>query len=462
MGELRELALRVRASDHVDLETLISTLIERHKPEHVLEFVSYIITGSAQPTASSADSACTGMCGFVWKTGDTVYHCRTCGMDPSCAICHDCFINSDHTGHDYWMFSSGGGCCDCGDVEAWRREGFCKKHPGPPSTALDEYACDSMDLRERRCFETLLDAITAAYLHAHLLVMPDGELSDGWHGCDPRLLLVTWLTRLASTSLRIRSLVGVHLSQPRTATTASVSARTESPSADAPARAPAPAEAAIRAALARTDAAIRAVRAHQRHAAASGAAGSGNTVTPALSATASRAVSGAFAVGRGEAELNHRAASAAASGAISTTRAHLHHAHEERASSAEIREIREIRGSSTGGGGALASAGAGGVDKTTTLFGGPHGRSILDMLLCVEGELGLVTRRPERAVLSALPSRRPERTSHASHRPSPWLSLCLRSPVASATLGLPLGSFSSPLFSPHRGYVRRCTPSTSS
>lgn len=405
MGELRELALRVRASDHVDLETLISTLIERHKPEHVLEFVSYIITGSAQPTASSADSACTGMCGFVWKTGDTVYHCRTCGMDPSCAICHDCFINSDHTGHDYWMFSSGGGCCDCGDVEAWRREGFCKKHPGPPSTALDEYACDSMDLRERRCFETLLDAITAAYLHAHLLVMPDGELSDGWHGCDPRLLLVTWLTRLASTSLRIRSLVGVHLSQPRTATTASVSARTESPSADAPARAPAPADAAIRAALARArqraDAAIRA---------ASGAAGSGITVTPALSATANRAVSGAFAVGRGEAELNHRAASAAASGAISTTRAHLHHAH-------EIREIREIRGSSTGGGGALASAGAGGVDKTTTLFGGPHGRSILDMLLCVEGELGLVTRRPERAVLSALPSRRPERASHASHRP---------------------------------------------
>ena len=45
---VRELALRVRASDDVDLETLISTLIERHKPEHVLEFVSYIITGSAQ------------------------------------------------------------------------------------------------------------------------------------------------------------------------------------------------------------------------------------------------------------------------------------------------------------------------------------------------------------------------------------------------------------------------------
>ena len=416
---IRELALRVRASDDVDLETLISTLIERHKPEHVLEFVSYIITGSAQPTASSADSACTGMCGFVWKTGDTVYHCRTCGMDPSCAICHDCFINSDHTGHDYWMFSSGGGCCDCGDVEAWRREGFCKKHPGPPSTALDEYACDDMDLRERRCFETLLDTITAAYLHEHLLVMPDGELSDGWHGCDPRLLLVTWLTRLASTSLRIRSLVGVHLSKPRTATNASMSTRTETPAADAPARAPAPTDAAIRAAAAAANAANGANGTGARHnvvmdwpGAASGAARPGNTVTPALSATAYRAVSGAFAVGRGDTELNHRAASAAASDAISTTRAHLNHLHKEETSSGEISTTSsgEISTTSWGGGGALASAGAGGVDgtpiETLTLFGGPHGQSILDMLLRVEGELGLVTRRPESAPsCSALPMR---------------------------------------------------------
>ena len=51
--------------------------------------------------AQQADCACpSGVCGKVWKTGDTVYHCRTCGMDPSCAICHECFMHSDHTGHD--------------------------------------------------------------------------------------------------------------------------------------------------------------------------------------------------------------------------------------------------------------------------------------------------------------------------------------------------------------------------
>ena len=29
------------------------------------------------------------------------------------------------------MFRKGmGGCCDCGDAEAWKEEGFCTKHTG--------------------------------------------------------------------------------------------------------------------------------------------------------------------------------------------------------------------------------------------------------------------------------------------------------------------------------------------
>jgi hypothetical protein len=32
-------------------------------------------------------------------------------------------------GHKYVFFRAGaGGCCDCGDVEAWKAEGFCKRH----------------------------------------------------------------------------------------------------------------------------------------------------------------------------------------------------------------------------------------------------------------------------------------------------------------------------------------------
>ncbi|KAM3736727.1 hypothetical protein ACB098_09G002400 [Castanea mollissima] len=71
-----------------------------------------------------------GVCGAVWGNNDVAYRCRTCEHDPTCAICVPCFQNGDHTGHDYSIMYTGGGCCDCGDVTAWRREGFCSKHKG--------------------------------------------------------------------------------------------------------------------------------------------------------------------------------------------------------------------------------------------------------------------------------------------------------------------------------------------
>ncbi|XP_057971426.1 E3 ubiquitin-protein ligase PRT6 [Malania oleifera] len=71
-----------------------------------------------------------GVCGAVWGNNDLAYRCRTCGHDPTCAICVPCFQNGNHKGHDYSIIYTGGGCCDCGDVTAWKREGFCSKHRG--------------------------------------------------------------------------------------------------------------------------------------------------------------------------------------------------------------------------------------------------------------------------------------------------------------------------------------------
>lgn len=71
-----------------------------------------------------------GVCGAVWGDNDIAYHCRTCEHDPTCAICVPCFQNGDHQDHDYSIIYTGGGCCDCGDVTAWKRDGFCSKHKG--------------------------------------------------------------------------------------------------------------------------------------------------------------------------------------------------------------------------------------------------------------------------------------------------------------------------------------------
>nr|CAB3472206.1 unnamed protein product [Digitaria exilis] len=77
---------------------------------------------------SSADER--AVCGSVWGQNDLAYRCRTCENDPTCAICVPCFQNGDHKDHDYSIMYTGGGCCDCGDATAWKREGFCSRHKG--------------------------------------------------------------------------------------------------------------------------------------------------------------------------------------------------------------------------------------------------------------------------------------------------------------------------------------------
>lgn len=68
-------------------------------------------------------------CGYVFRRGDIAWNCRTCQYDSTCVLCDKCFHNSDHEGHDvYFHRTSPGGCCDCGDVEAWKSEGCCPLH----------------------------------------------------------------------------------------------------------------------------------------------------------------------------------------------------------------------------------------------------------------------------------------------------------------------------------------------
>ncbi|ORZ35164.1 putative zinc finger in N-recognin-domain-containing protein [Catenaria anguillulae PL171] len=70
-------------------------------------------------------------CGRVFKKADIVYRCATCAMDSTCVLCALCYEAQklEHEGHDVYVHSSaGGGCCDCGDEEAWKRELHCSLH----------------------------------------------------------------------------------------------------------------------------------------------------------------------------------------------------------------------------------------------------------------------------------------------------------------------------------------------
>ncbi|CAN8237512.1 unnamed protein product [Cochlearia groenlandica] len=99
-----------------------------------------------------------GVCGSVWGHNDIAYRCRTCENDPTCAICVPCFQNGDHNLHDYSIIYTGGGCCDCGDETAWKRDGFCSNHKGSEQIRpLSENLANSVG--------PVLDALFACWNH---------------------------------------------------------------------------------------------------------------------------------------------------------------------------------------------------------------------------------------------------------------------------------------------------------
>ena len=73
------------------------------------------------------------VCQHPFKRNDIVWVCRTCQADETCVLCHACFKQSNHEGHDVAFYhAQAGGCCDCGDPDAWSPKGFCPHH-GPAS-----------------------------------------------------------------------------------------------------------------------------------------------------------------------------------------------------------------------------------------------------------------------------------------------------------------------------------------
>ncbi|XP_034051112.1 E3 ubiquitin-protein ligase UBR1 isoform X2 [Thalassophryne amazonica] len=104
------------------------------------------------------------LCGRVFKEGETVYSCRECAIDPTCVLCMDCFQDSVHKSHRYKMHaSSGGGFCDCGDIEAWKIGPCCSKHdPGAAITMVTDVCVLEPGLQEHaeNLFRVLLKYTT--------------------------------------------------------------------------------------------------------------------------------------------------------------------------------------------------------------------------------------------------------------------------------------------------------------
>ena len=89
-----------------------------------------------------------GLCGKVFGYGDIAWRCMDCELDPTCIMCQQCFEKSDHTGHRTQLMNSISGCCDCGDPDGYKEEGFCTDHKGFAASSENMIASLSPYLKE--------------------------------------------------------------------------------------------------------------------------------------------------------------------------------------------------------------------------------------------------------------------------------------------------------------------------
>lgn len=91
------------------------------------------------------------VCRKVLKTGDVLFSCNDCGLDETCVVCIDCFHKSAHKNHNYKMSNTdGGGCCDCGDHEAWRQNPACSDHQANDQANLKLADFEDIQMRRRQ------------------------------------------------------------------------------------------------------------------------------------------------------------------------------------------------------------------------------------------------------------------------------------------------------------------------
>lgn len=90
------------------------------------------------------------LCRKILKAGDVTFSCYDCGLDSTCVLCIDCFHKSAHKDHNYRMSNSdGGGCCDCGDGEAWKQNYACSDHISADHVELKLSDFEDKELRTK-------------------------------------------------------------------------------------------------------------------------------------------------------------------------------------------------------------------------------------------------------------------------------------------------------------------------
>ncbi|KAH8344886.1 hypothetical protein KR067_009786 [Drosophila pandora] len=159
-----------------EMETVKCMFKEALAKEEMIDVLVEFILGDNPATALEKlrlEGNTATVCGKVFKNGEPTYSCRECGVDPTCVLCVNCFKRSAHRFHKYKMSTSGGGgCCDCGDDEAWKKDHYCQLHLANRKDPLEsKIITDAVLERAEICFGAIL-----AFCVNYLEIEPNASL----------------------------------------------------------------------------------------------------------------------------------------------------------------------------------------------------------------------------------------------------------------------------------------------
>ncbi|CAM9996518.1 unnamed protein product, partial [Ectocarpus fasciculatus] len=123
------------------------------------------------------------VCQYAFLKNDIVWICKDCQADETCVLCNDCFRSSDHEGHEvYFYHAQAGGCCDCGDPDAWDSRGFCSQHGLDNRDPLQELPEGIITAGT-----TVMAAVQTFLLETSKAVVQSFDLAKPWNTSGGRL-----------------------------------------------------------------------------------------------------------------------------------------------------------------------------------------------------------------------------------------------------------------------------------
>lgn len=122
-------------------------------------------------------------CARIFRRGEPIYKCLSCGFDELCAMCLYCFLPHQHEGHNVHVMicqRENGGVCDCGDPEAWNIKFECKYSPvsGWPNPSAHTPAPPELALTFEDALAVLIDYIIDVMSQSDQQLFPQEDTKE--------------------------------------------------------------------------------------------------------------------------------------------------------------------------------------------------------------------------------------------------------------------------------------------